>query len=440
MWQSLPINGVPNAEGRVVVLDHFTALMLMRVSPTEAKGLLDSAEGAGGSHAKSRDALLRELTERIHRCLVRATPTHKHMTIQHMIATCEIAADRFLPRCIISYLARKFVSASTSPEVIARIEPTTVLLTVAPSAHRRQPASSLKKFMPKALPETDEGPEFVAMPTWAIEFFKNIGGTNLRTIRAELTRLSTQSDIPPVGRYLAEFGLLLAEPRGNKTLDAGTLHIYLDLLFRHVVSLFEEGDPAEIGKEGADDLYEEIWNDFVQSSSGQSRSSQSRFAILLIGFHRFLIDNYQAKELEDFRPAIAGAREIYANIVSLEEFAELTSAIANSSSFHAPKPSAWSRSLLCSLPLAMFFSWNSSRPLARRDKTNVGSGSIWQQSVMLEPGSQTDRCVLIVRSQMIRLSVSLICLINDGSSRTLSKFALGPRFLCDMCARFELLR
>jgi hypothetical protein len=32
MWQSLPVNGVPDAEGRVVVLDQLTALLLMRVS------------------------------------------------------------------------------------------------------------------------------------------------------------------------------------------------------------------------------------------------------------------------------------------------------------------------------------------------------------------------------------------------------------------------
>jgi integrase len=324
----------------------------MRVNPADAKKLLCGGESSSGTHLKSRNAVLRTLEKDINCRLVLATPTHKYMTIKQMIATCEVAADRFLPRCIISYLARRYISASTPPEVIARIEPTTVLLTLAPSAQRRQPASPLRKFTPKTAQETDEGPEFVALPIWAIEFFKKNAGVSLRAMRADLTWLSTHPDIPPVGRYLAEFGLLKAKHRGTTKRKVGTLHIYLNLLFRHIAPSFENLDPAEVGRDGADDLYEEIWNDFVHSSSGQSRSSQSRFAILLIGFHQFLKQRYQAKELEEFNPSILGAREIHANIVSLEEVAQFMSAIADSSSFEDEQiPQA---QLVASLGLSTF--------------------------------------------------------------------------------------
>jgi len=333
MWQSLPVNGVPNAEGRVVVLDQLTALLLMRVSSSEAQALLDIGESSSGSLGKRRDAVLRELSERIHRALVQGTPTHKHRSILQMIGTCEVAADRYLPRCIISYLTRKYISASTPPETIARIEPTTVLLSLAPSTDSRQPAGSLKNSTSKIAEGRDEEPEFVPLPAWAVELFDAIMGANLRAIRGELARWKSLPDIPPIGRYLAEFGLDLAEPLGSKTLDARTVRTYLDLLFRFLAPGFEEHDPVTIGQEGADDLYEDIWNDFVHSSSGHSRPSQSRFAILLLGFHGFLVDNHEVKRLEDFSPLITCARKIYANIVSLEELSALKKAIADSSSF-----------------------------------------------------------------------------------------------------------
>jgi hypothetical protein len=83
-----------------------------------------------------------------------------------------------------------------------------------------------------------------------------------------------------------------------------------------------------------------------------------------------------------------------------------------------------------------FFSWNASRQLAKRDKTKVGSGSIWQQSVMLESGSQTERCVLIVRSQMIRQLLSLICVNQWQKPKNSQRHTFLIKFCVpDVCLR-----
>lgn len=330
LWHSLPVNGVPHVEHRVTVLDPLTAVLLLRVDPADAKAVLDRAEATGGSLAKKRDAALRELSDRIEDAVAPANPGHKRCSVQQMVAVCEIAAYQWLPPCVISYLTRRLVSGSTPPEVILRIEPSTVLLTchaTEETCDGDKPSHAGRNVDPEADFALQERP----LPNWSHDLADALSGRKLRLIRRQLSGLVERADGLALERCLAEFALVLAEPRGRKTLDPNTLSTYMRLLLRHLAPHFEQQDPITAGQMGADEIYEEAWLDFLQSKSGKSYSCQSRFAVIISRFHEFLIDKYEAKPLEDFSPWAAGARPIDANIVSLEEFAGYLSKIAGSS-------------------------------------------------------------------------------------------------------------
>ena len=151
---------------------------------------------------------------------------------------CAVAAFRWFPPCLIYYHTRGLVSTSTAPETIARMEPSTVLLCNNPSEawpqksiHRRSTGSGPLTQLDEE-PDAAESPE---LPEWAKEFYgAGLRGCNLRAIRAELIKISGNADIPAVGRRIAEFGLKKAQPRGRKTIKAGSLCMYLRLLLIHL--------------------------------------------------------------------------------------------------------------------------------------------------------------------------------------------------------------
>jgi integrase len=327
LWFGLPLSGDPHAEQRITILDPLTAVLCLRTTPEEAIALL-GADNLSAMSSANKKVVFNKLTQRLNAVIRQHVPQLKQATLDQMIRSCSVAAYYWLSPAVVSYLERKYVSGSTPPWVLARMEPSVQLLELREEIEHAAAAQAHSDPRSGGR-ESNEGHEAgdQYMPGWSPVFTAAMAGDKRAKIRTTFVRIQKDKSLPVVARLLAEFALELIADRGSKTIDPSTLRIYMRLLLRFVAPQIGGEDLVEMGTPELQDRYQDACDDFIDSPAGKAPSSRSRFIILLLRWHRFLVDRCDLEELEDFSPFVAGALPIDANIVSLEEFASYLSAI-----------------------------------------------------------------------------------------------------------------
>ncbi len=327
LWYGLPLSGKPHAERRITILDSLTAVLCVRTTSEEAKALL-GADNLSKMSPADRKEVLNKLAQRLSALVRKHVPRLKSVTLDQMIRSCTVAAYNWLTPAVVSYLQREYVSGSTPPWVLARIERSVQLLRN-PEEMEREVATDADRRIRSGGRENNEGHEAgnQCMPKWSLIFVEAMADDKRARIRTALVRIQKNESLPVVARLLAEFGLELIADRGSNTNDPGTLRTYIRLLLRFLAPLIDRDDVIGMGINDLQARYQDACDDFVDSPAGKAPSSRMRFIILLLRWHRFLVDRHELEELEDFSPFVAGALPIDANIVSVEEFARYLSAI-----------------------------------------------------------------------------------------------------------------
>jgi integrase len=331
LWCGLPLSGVPHAEQRITILDPLTAVLCLRTVPEEAKSLL-GADDLSGMLPADRKAALKRLAQRLNAVVREQVPQMKEATVDQIIRSCSVAAYNWLSPAVVAYLRREYVSGSTPPWVLARMERSVQLLQVREEMEQATAAKAQSDSRSGGR-ESNEGHEAgdQYMPVWSPVFTAAMAGDRRAKIRSALARVHVDKSLPVIARQLAEFGLELIANQGSMTIDPGTLRIYVRLLLRFLAPQLDQENVAAMDTCDLQDRYQEACDDFVDSPAGKAPSSRTRFIVLLLRWHEFLVDKYGLKELEDFSPFVAGALPIKANILSLEEFERYLSAIVSSS-------------------------------------------------------------------------------------------------------------
>ena len=326
LWYGLPLSGEPHAEQRITILDSLTAVLCLRTTSAEANAFLGADDLSKMSPA-DRKTVLNRLAQRLNALIRKHVPQMKTATLDQMIRSCSVAAYNWLSPAVVSYLRREYVSGSTPPWVLARIERSVQLLQVRDAIE--QAAAPTELAFRAGGRESNEGHEAGDRDNvkWSPIFTVAMADDKRASIRAAFGRIQEEESLPMVARLLAEFGLELITNRGRKTNDPGTLRTYMRLLLRFLAPQIDREDVVSMSISDLQARYQDACDDFIDSSAGNSPSSRSRFIILLLRWHDFLVDRYHIEELEDFSPFVAGALPIDANIVSLEEYAGYVSAI-----------------------------------------------------------------------------------------------------------------
>ena len=330
LWYGLPLSGDPHAEQRITILDSLTAVLCLRTTPEEAKAFLRADDLSEVSPA-DRKALSNRLAQRLNAILSKHAPQMKPMTLDQLIRSCSVAAYNWLSPAVVSYLKREYVSGSTPPWVLARMEHTVQLLQVHEVTDHPATTQAESAIRPggRESNESDEAGDRY-MPKWSSILIEAMADDKRTRIRTALGLIQKNESLPRFTRLLAEFGPELIAVRGSKTNDPGTLRIYMRLLLRFLAPQFDQEDVIGMDIGDLQERYQDACDDFVDSSAGNAPSSRSRFIFLLLRWHDFLKDKYGVEELEDFSPFVAGALPIDANMVSLEEFDRFLSAILKS--------------------------------------------------------------------------------------------------------------
>lgn len=326
---SLPVRGVPNSEHRIWIPDPLTATLLLRVSPSAARTLLENARSKGKTDKEVRLFILRAISIRIANALGSDGSRRRKHSVRSVVRTCVRAAPRWLPFAIVAYQSRRFISHSLPPEVLARMDPTIQLLSNEYAGNSTAPldmisAANLPESWAKesagdrsADPDGGEPIDVDREPTWAPVLHGAMTGKQTGPIRRRLEALAERKDLPQIALRLAEFAALLATPRGSKTVRPATLRKYMSLLVRFLGPRFESND--NVGNVGAEDLYSDAIEDHRHSTAGRSLSSQQIFATLVLRFHGLLVEKYEAKPLEDIHGFVAGCMPVNANVLSIED-------------------------------------------------------------------------------------------------------------------------
>ena len=331
--QSLAVRGVPDSEHRIYIPDPLTAILLLQVSAKEARVLLDAAGSGAGAPKK----ILRAISARIQAALTLGQKKRKHCYSLDALLKCSAAAALYWRSPVtVAYLRRGLISHSPPMETLARIEPTCTLLFVPPmQANAARTPTHADRQIQSSRPDDDapeEGPADSTGKTPEPRSFSPLRaaliGTDKQKARRRLDCLVKGEAQQPSFRRLVEFAAWVLSRKQAKGRNLRTIRDGVSLLARFLLPRFEEDeDPAEIAKTGIEDLYLESIEIHQDSPSGASLSSQRKFARWLVRYHNFLVEERDAKPLEELRAMEAGCLPVDANLIFEDEFLRVKEAI-----------------------------------------------------------------------------------------------------------------
>lgn len=334
--QSLAVRGVPDSEHRIYIPDPLTAMLLLQVEAKEARALLDAA----GSGPDAPKKLLRAISARTQAAMaIEKKDKKRRYSLEGLLRSCAASALYWRSPVTLAYLRRGLISHSPTMQTLARIEPTCTLLFVPPGqARAARTRTRTGRQEQSSLPD-DDAPEKefadVRVTTHEPRNFSPLraalAGSDKRKARIRLDHLTKDSAHPPPLRSFIEFAVWDLSRKQPKRRNLRTLRDGVSLLARFLLPLFEEDEnPAEIAKTGVEDLYLESIDIHQDSPSGASLSSQRKFARWLIRYHAFLVEEHNAKPLEELRAMEAGCLPVDANLIFEDEFLSVKEAIRTS--------------------------------------------------------------------------------------------------------------
>jgi integrase len=343
-FSTLPCSGRPqielriawrnqaNAERRLWHPDVVSSLLLLRFQAKleEEVGAFSATLAAGG---KITD---REIMAWVWKSAL--APLRKHArafryapeSLAALLRRVEALYRLDLPKVVVSYMTREFLSNSVRRSTLSRIHEISLPQDEAPESTDESDGDSAK---PDDAPEARQRNYQAIELDWMAQFRGALRKKERAALIKALSQFAAQCPHPP-GKRTAEFALFLLKERsaGNHYLATSTILRYTSIVASRLACLLENADPKEPAVATLLSTYLKILDE--ASAEGARKSLRHVVASALFEFHVFLskvhhVESIDAREL-GIGQAMAGS--VDANLITELEYQAMQRKIRSGSS------------------------------------------------------------------------------------------------------------